>query len=68
MYEYVSSVKNTVDIFYENQCIFFEASKNLIDSNFSFGKFQYRIEKYKLSVEDYLELGKKLTDLNYHIF
>ena len=68
LYEYVISVKNAVDIFYENQCIFFKASENLINSNFSFGKFQYRIEKYKLSVEDYLEVGNKLNDLNYLIF
>ena len=68
LYEYVISVKNAVDIFYENQCIFYEASINLIDSKFSFGKFQYRIEKYKLSVEDYLEVGNKLNDLNYLIF
>ena len=68
LYEYVISVKNAVDIFYENQCIFYEASINLIDSKFSFGIFQHRIEKYKLSVEDYLEVGKKLNDLNYLIF
>lgn len=68
LYEYVISVKNAVDIFYENQCIFFEASEDLINSNFSFGKFKYRTEKYKSAVEDYLEIGKELNDLNYLIF
>lgn len=68
LYEYVISVKNAVDIFYENQCIFFKASKNLINSNFSFGKFKYRIEQYNSAVENYLEVGKKLNDLNYLIF
>lgn len=68
LYEYVIFVKDAVDIFYENQCMFYEASINLIDSNFSFGKFKYRIEQYNSAVENYLEVGKKLNDLNYLIF